>query len=889
MLTLREKPRNKSPKHDDLIKSYASSFADYEECIVGFMDDLPLVFCGHEEKCLGCGERLAHLTLRSVLRGSVGVIGESKLGMTEKVVLLGGRVCAVKRFRNVSSRKREFGKKIEHLAKVSQKCEYLLPVIAYLYAKRIKFVLSDYKPMGSLADLLAGARQHGHTALEWNQRLTIVNHIAQAIAFIHGQYPPYEKKMKINVHGSIRPCNVMVNVDFSACLSDYGFTQLAQPVESSSTWQLMKSPSRQMENNFCDELSQKSDIYNFGLILLDILAEPMGLEMTRGINEKQANMNLEGGLEFFDFPVKERKERRQVSMVLQIALASTGWVNRVNAKLGFTNQCTILKRAKVQDAMFLTKRQVVHVESDFLWHVVTRLAFSHYREHTFHHRVIPLALEIGQGHIVLLAPLFLGLLYCELDKIHTLEEQVTDDAPIKSFLCVGFLQIFLWKKIRGLNISLNLSKAAKSCFVIDLSSYMFEKLLLACCWFRKVPGKMRDFLELLDDVNGKGMFSKQSEKVASCMLLIKTPFAFLYLLGLCFKNLVFCDLSGKVKHLRPKEFVTFGIPREPKSKSSWAFALSGAPKHSGYLDTSISSENDWSTSDAADENESSKDLEATENSNSSVIGDYNFDEVDVFLNDDVRVNIACSLIVTSVAAVMTVKVNVDGPDVVIPLSMQVESVEADVFLVNGETFISCVDFKCVMVYSGLLNVLGMFFETVRNVDGNLRHLSPYLCGRVLEELKVLLLDMEHVPCLELTEHKMLCWHDIISDLAALGMPIKSLAERLEKLHDTMFSLRLEKDKGILRQFAKVREIERAFELKHKELEHEKSKLKKMCHGSSKETANCLHLMADQMQATASSVHWKSSPLWSIFCFSQAMYITWLSVVLYPCFPFLGGA
>nr|XP_028948919.1 probable inactive receptor kinase At3g08680 [Malus domestica] len=129
--------------------------------------------------------------------------------------------------------------------------------------------------------------------------------------------------MKMDVHGSIRPCNVMVNMDFSACLSDYGFTQLAQPVESSNTWQLMKSPSWQLENSFCDELSQKSDIYNFGVILLDILAEPMGLGMTRGINEKQSNMKLEGGLEFFEFPVKEGKERRQVSMVLHIALACT--------------------------------------------------------------------------------------------------------------------------------------------------------------------------------------------------------------------------------------------------------------------------------------------------------------------------------------------------------------------------------------------------------------------------------------------------------------------------------------------------------------------------------------------------------------------------------------
>lgn len=61
------------------------------------------------------------------------------------------------------------------------------------------------------------------------------------------------------------------------------------------------------------------------------------------------------------------------------------------------------------------------------------------------------------------------------------------------------------------------------------------------------------------------------------MLLIKIPFAFLYLLGSCFRNVVFCDLGGKVKSFRPKvvkdslpnsrKFVTFSIPREPKSKS----------------------------------------------------------------------------------------------------------------------------------------------------------------------------------------------------------------------------------------------------------------------------------------------------------------------------------
>ncbi|KAB2617285.1 hypothetical protein D8674_013154 [Pyrus ussuriensis x Pyrus communis] len=87
-----------------------------------------------------------------------------------------------------------------------------------------------------------------------------------------------------------------------------------------------------------------------------------------------------------------------------------------------------------------------------------------------------------------------------------------------------------------------------------------------------------------------------------------------------------------------------------------------------------------------------------------------------------------------------------------------------------------------------------------------------------------------------------------------SMLINSLAKRLEKLRNTMFGHHLEKDKDIMGQTSKVRKIKCAFELKHKELEHERSKLKKICHGSLKEIANCLQLAANQMQADVSSVH-----------------------------------
>ncbi|KAB2600115.1 hypothetical protein D8674_010386 [Pyrus ussuriensis x Pyrus communis] len=251
--------------------------------------------------------------------------------------------------------------------------------------------------------------------------------------------------------------------------------------------------------------------------------------------------------------------------------------------------------------------------------------------------------------------------------------------------------------------------------------------------------------------------------------------------------------------------------------------------------------------------------------------------------------------------VLSSQVNVDGPDMVIPLSMHAKSVKADVSPTHDGIIVASLGLQppngvhlepiaftkemragggvfpndphaLTVVYppmtvfskehalhkewmpwheafgalkdkfkndakmyaQGCLTSLACSLRRWRDANGNLRNLSPYMCDMELKQRRVLLLDIEHVPCFEFTEHKILCWHDMISDFATLCMPIYLLVERLEKLYNTIFGLRLEKDKGILGQFAIVREIEHAFKLKHKQLEHEKSKLKKMCHGSSKE-------------------------------------------------------
>ncbi|KAB2606241.1 transcription factor bHLH77-like [Pyrus ussuriensis x Pyrus communis] len=256
-----------------------------------------------------------------------------------------------------------------------------------------------------------------------------------------------------------------------------------------------------------------------------------------------------------------------------------------------------------------------------------------------------------------------------------------------------------------LKINHNVCKAAKSHFVIDSSSYIPEKLSLTCRWFEEGSRERRDFLELLDDMSFKlVMFYTDviyggDSSMTQIPLFKKLDFQSLYEKSLALlassvlsigengpkwvaspRNLVFCDLGGKVKHFRPKvtkdgppnsrKFFAFGTSKEPQSKnvsaksktkvaltgptcrikSSQAFASSSAPKHTKYLDISSSSEEDQSTNGVVNDKKSSEDLKATESSNSSVvvdndvgssdrsdnkvIGGYNFDEVNIFHNDD---------------------------------------------------------------------------------------------------------------------------------------------------------------------------------------------------------------------------------------------------------------
>ncbi|KAK8325048.1 hypothetical protein V6Z11_A11G023000 [Gossypium hirsutum] len=209
------------------------------------------------------------LSLKEILRMPVGLMmgnNNNNMGLTEKLVLSDGRVCALKRFQNVRMMEREFGRRVERLAITLRKI------------------------------LLFESGRRGQTTLNWNQRLRKIICIARAIDFIHAQLSPNDQNnMRMNVRGNIKSSNTIVNTDFTARLSDYGFLQLTDHCTEGSDHQ--------------DHVSQKFDIFNFGLVVLEVVtgvSKPGHLMLIRAAKV----MIRQSKIMFFEFDARgiDRKQ-----------------------------------------------------------------------------------------------------------------------------------------------------------------------------------------------------------------------------------------------------------------------------------------------------------------------------------------------------------------------------------------------------------------------------------------------------------------------------------------------------------------------------------------------------------------------------------------------------
>ncbi|XP_040381339.1 pollen receptor-like kinase 4 [Oryza brachyantha] len=199
--------------------------------------------------------------LEDLLRASAEVLGSGNFGASYKATPLEGQAMVVKRFKEMNGVGRaDFNEHMRRLGRLAH--PNLLPVVAYLYKKDEKLLVTDYMVNGSLAHLLHGGSSSGLPALDWPRRLKIIKGVARGLAHLYDELP-----MLTVPHGHLKSSNVLLDAGFEPILSDYALVPVITPHHAAQVMVAYKSP----ECGQTGRPSKKSDVWSLGILILEVL------------------------------------------------------------------------------------------------------------------------------------------------------------------------------------------------------------------------------------------------------------------------------------------------------------------------------------------------------------------------------------------------------------------------------------------------------------------------------------------------------------------------------------------------------------------------------------------------------------------------------------------
>ncbi|CAN7002291.1 unnamed protein product [Brassica rapa subsp. trilocularis] len=167
-------------------------------------------------------------------------LGRGSYGFVYKAVLSDGRQVAVKRANAstiIHTNAREFEAELEILCNIRH--SNIVNLIGYSTEMGERLLVYEYMPHGTLHDHLHG----GFSPLSWGLRVRIALQTAKGLEYLHVEAEP-----RI-VHGDVKSSNVLLDSEWAARVADFGL--------------LTSSNER--------SLDVKGDVYDFGVVLLEIL------------------------------------------------------------------------------------------------------------------------------------------------------------------------------------------------------------------------------------------------------------------------------------------------------------------------------------------------------------------------------------------------------------------------------------------------------------------------------------------------------------------------------------------------------------------------------------------------------------------------------------------
>ncbi|CAM6105313.1 unnamed protein product [Calypogeia fissa] len=297
------------------------------------------------------------------------VIGMGGAGTVYKGEFPGGEIVAVKRL--WVSRKPEvhvakdqgFSAEVDLLGSIRHR--NIVRLLGFCSNHETNLLVYEYMPNGSLGELLHswknGTKRDGkepNILADWLTRYNIAMGVAQGLAYLHHDCSPPI------VHRDVKSNNILLDTNMEARVADFG---LAKLLESNQSMSLVAGSYGYIapEYAYTLKVDERSDIYSFGIVLLELLTGRQPVETSdfgESVNIAEwvtrKMQTKEGLLEVLDSDVSAgcSSVQEEMILVLRVALLCTSRLPRDRPSM--RDVVTMLSEAQ-------PRRKTLHSESYF--------------------------------------------------------------------------------------------------------------------------------------------------------------------------------------------------------------------------------------------------------------------------------------------------------------------------------------------------------------------------------------------------------------------------------------------------------------------------------------------------------------------------------------------
>ncbi|XAR65550.1 Non-specific serine/threonine protein kinase [Bertholletia excelsa] len=257
-----------------------------------------------------------NFSLKNILgAGGFGNVYRGKLG--------DGTMVAVKRLKDIigTAGESQFRTELEMISLAVHR--NLLRLMGYCAAANERLLVYPYMSNGSVA-----SRLREKPALDWNTRKRIAVGAARGLLYLHEQCDP-----KI-IHRDVKAANILLDDYCEAVVGDFGLAKLLDHADSHVTTAVRGTVGHiAPEYLSTGQSSEKTDVFGFGILLLELITGMRALEFGKTVNQKGAmlewvrKVQQEKKIELLvDRELGSNYDRIELGEMLQVALLCTQYL-----------------------------------------------------------------------------------------------------------------------------------------------------------------------------------------------------------------------------------------------------------------------------------------------------------------------------------------------------------------------------------------------------------------------------------------------------------------------------------------------------------------------------------------------------------------------------------